>query len=349
MGRKEKTIVVFCPNWVGDVVMATPAFSSIRRTYPEAQIVGVIRPYARGVIEDGPWFDSILDCNDKRADGFFRLIGALRRLQPDTAILFRHSFRSALIARLGKAAKIYGYRRDGRSLLLSDGPAPERNGSGFLPRATMDSYLDLCRFLKLKTDEESIPRLYFSGEGAEAGNKLLRKYGIDSGDMVIGINPGAKFGSSKCWPPEYFAQLCELIQKQWKCKILLFAGPGEDEIARTIVEQSPATIINTGPDRVDLALLKPLINRCNLLITNDTGPRHYGVAFSVPVVVIMGPTNPVYTASNLDKSVVLRKEMDCSPCHKRTCPYGHHNCMKMITPDEVLQAGIQLLEEVQNS
>ncbi|UCE72002.1 MAG: hypothetical protein JSU99_01460, partial [Nitrospiraceae bacterium] len=115
------------------------------------------------------------------------------------------------------------------------------------------------------------------------------------------------------------------------------------------VEQSPATIINTGPDRVDLALLKPLINRCNLLITNDTGPRHYGVAFSVPVVVIMGPTNPVYTASNLDKSVVLRKEMDCSPCHKRTCPHGHHNCMKMITPDEVLQAGIQLLEEVQNS
>jgi heptosyltransferase-2 len=349
MKIKQKTLVVFCPNWVGDVVMATPALSCIRHSYPEAQIIGVIRRYARGVIEDGPWFDSIFDFDDKKADGFFKLVKALRKLQPDIAILLRNSFRSALIARLGKAAKIYGYRRDGRSFLLSDGPKPERSSNGFLPLPTVDSYMDLCRFLKLKTDDKSLPHLYFSSKLAEAGNKLLKKYGITPGDMVIGINPGAKFGSSKCWPPEYFAQLAELLETQWKCKIILFAGPGEEEIACTITEKSTASIINTGPDKVDLALLKPLIKRCNLLITNDTGTRHYGVAFDIPLVVIMGPTNPVYTASNLEKSFVLRKDMDCSPCHKRTCPYGHHNCMKMIMPEEALQASIQLLKEVEKA
>ncbi|MHC5172345.1 MAG: glycosyltransferase family 9 protein [Planctomycetota bacterium] len=74
---------------------------------------------------------------------------------------------------------------------------------------------------------------------------------------------------------------------------------------------------------MDLALLKPLIKRCDVLITNDTGPRHYAVAFNVPVVAIMGPTDPRYTAANLEKTVVIRQELECSPCHKKVCPIDH--------------------------
>ncbi len=178
--------------------------------------------------------------------------------------------------------------------------------------------------------------------------RLLERYGISPADTVIGLNPGAKFGSSKCWPPEYFARLAELMSELWNCKLLLFIGPGEETIGNTIVEQSTAKIINTGPDKVDLALLKPLIHRCRLLFSNDTGPRHYAVAFNIPVVVIMGPTDPRYTQANLEKTIVLRRESECSPCHLKECTLDH-SCMTEISPEAVLQAGKQLLQEQLNS
>ena len=166
----------------------------------------------------------------------------------------------------------------------------------------------------------------------------------DAGDKVIGLNPGASFGSSKCWPAQNFARTAELFEEKTGARILLFAGPGEDEIVKAILSKTSAKIINTAPDRVDLELLKPLVKRCNLFVTNDTGPRHYAVAFDVPAVVIMGPTDPRYTSSNLDKTIVIRVDLDCSPCHKKTCP-ADHRCMTQITPEMVLEAGEKLLSE----
>ena len=346
MGTLPQKVIVFCPNWVGDVVMSTPALTCLRENYPESTFICVIRKYVRSVIEDGPWFDEILDENDKSRTGFIKLVMKIHKIKPDMVILLRNSFRSALIARLGGAKNIYGYRRDGRSLLLKDGPAPDRNKDGYAPVPMARYYLELCRFLKLRMPENTRPVLHFSPMIYEKGSRLLARYGITPNDMVIGLNPGAKFGSSKCWPPGYFARLAELFEKHFGCKILLFVGPGEEEIARSLMDSCKASIINTGPDRVDLSLLKPLIKRCNLLVTNDTGPRHYAVSFDIPTIVLMGPTNPLFTASHLEKTVVLRHELDCAPCHEKKCPHTHHNCMKMISPDDVLQASVNLLTEL---
>jgi heptosyltransferase-2 len=178
----------------------------------------------------------------------------------------------------------------------------------------------------------------------EKGRQLLERYCISPDDTVIGMNPGAQFGSSKCWPPEHFARLAELLSQHWNCKILLFVGPGETDIGNKIVQLSRVKILNTGPDKVDLALLKPLIQRCRLLVTNDTGPRHYAVAFDIPVVVIMGPTDPRYTQMNVEKTMVLRRETECSPCHLKKCKQDHR-CMTEISPEAVLQAGKQLLHK----
>ena len=111
-----QTILVACPNWVGDVVMATPTFECIRQNYPTARIIGLIRKYAGGVVEDGPWFNDLIEMNDKTLRGLFKASQRLRRLAPDLAFVLPHSFRSALIARLGGVKEIYGYRRNGRSL-----------------------------------------------------------------------------------------------------------------------------------------------------------------------------------------------------------------------------------------
>ncbi len=324
--------------------MATPVFDCFRNNFPDSRIVAGIRPYAKGIIEDGPWFDHMMECKDKGFSGLRRTAEAVRAVRPDAAILLPNSVRSFLSVRLGGVKQIYGFKRNLRGIFLTDGPRPLPMGRGFRPIPMIDYYLEICRHLGLKIGEDPKPRLFISSGLQQRGDRLLRDYGIQPQDRVIGLNPGASFGSSKCWPPEYFARLAELIEQRLPCKMMLFGGPGEEPIAEAIVAKSRAKIINTAPDRIDLSHLKPLIRRCDLLVTNDTGPRHYAVAFGVPVVVLMGPTNPLYTASNLDYTRVVRKDLDCAPCHKKTCPTDHR-CMKDILPEDVLEECVNLLEE----
>ena len=336
-----KTLAVRCPNWVGDIVMATPVFECLRRNLPQARIVGVIKNSARGIVQDGPWFDDLVDGNDKTWAGFRQMREQLRAVAPDAAILLTNSLRSALTMRLSGVRQIYGYRRQGRGVLLTGGPTASHNGT-ITPIPMGQYYLEICRWLGLDVPAQPRPTLFIGEELRQRGDALLAQYGIEEKDFVIGLNPGASFGSSKCWPAEYFAETAELCQDRFGAKVILFCGPGEEAIAQAILEQSKARIIDTRTGGFDLEVLKPLVKRCNLFITNDTGPRHYAVAFDVPIVVIMGPTDPRYTDDNTERTIVVRKELDCSPCHKKVCR-RQHECMSEIRPAEVLAAAERLL------
>lgn len=324
--------------------MATPTFACLRSGFPEAAIIGLIRPYARGVVEGGAWFDRLVEMRDKEVSGFWQLVSTLRRLSPDLAVILPSSPRSALVARLGGARKVYGYRRSGRSALLTGGPLPRGGPEGILPVPMVDYYLEICRWLGLPMPANARPQLFIAEALQRKADRLLERYGILPETMVIGINPGAKFGSSKCWPPENFARLAELAADRWPCRLMLFTGPGEEELGRRILSLSRAPIIDTASDRVDLSLLKPLVRRCQLLVTNDTGPRHYAVAFKVPVVVIMGPTDPRYTDAHLERTVIVRQPLDCAPCHRKSCPEDHR-CMRSVTPEMVLGGCERALEK----
>lgn len=350
-----KTLAVRCPNWVGDIVMATPVFACLRANLPQARIVGVLKKSAQGILRDSPWFDEFVDLGDKSWPAFRDMRARLHDLGPDAAILLSNSLRSALTMRLSGVRTLYGYRREWRSGLLAGGPKPMRNGHGIVPVPMQDYYLDICRWLGLEVPARTRPRLFVGEALRRRGEALLDTYGVAPTDRLVGLNPGASFGASKCWPAEYFARLAHRCRHELNAKVIVFSGPGEDEIVQAIVETAGTDLIDTRPDRVDLELLKPLVQRCDLMITNDTGPRHYAVAFEVPTVVIMGPTDPRYTDANLDGTVVVRKDLDCSPCHQKTCP-REHECMRQIEPAEVfdaagglLQTSTRVREEIRNS
>jgi heptosyltransferase-2 len=316
--------------------MATPVFECLRQNFPEAKITALVRPYAKGILEDSPWFDNIIDCQDKTLSGIKKIRRELKALNVQAGLLLTNTTHSFITLKVAGVPQIYGYKRNLRKHFLTGGPSPEMEENHFKPLPMQQYYLELCHYLGLTLPKAPRAKLYLSDERHAMGTNLLSNYGIREGDTVIGINPGASFGSSKCWPAEYFARLCELLQSRFRCKLLLLVGPGEDEIASKIESESAATIINTAKDHIDLATLKPIVQRCALLITNDTGPRHYAVAFDVPNIVLMGPTNSLYTATNLELTRVLQKDLPCVPCHKKTCPLGHHACMKEITPETVL-------------
>jgi heptosyltransferase-2 len=338
-----ETLAVRCPNWVGDIVMATPVFDCLRRNLPQTRVVAVLKRGTQGIVKDSPWFDGIVEGNDKVWADFRRMRQQLRTWSPQAAVLLTNSLRSALTLRLAGVRTLYGYRRQWRDLLLAGGPTPLRNGHGVVPIPMTQYYLEICRWLGFDAPEQPKPRLYIGEALHRRGQALLQKYGIGDKDWLIGINPGASFGSSKCWPAEYFGELAALCRQKLNAKVILFGGPGEEAILRAILDQAKADLIDTRPDGIDLELLKPMVKRCDLFITNDTGPRHYAVAFDVPTVVLMGPTDPRYTSANLERTVVVRKDLDCAPCHKKACPRGHE-CMRDIRPAEVLAAAKRLLD-----
>jgi heptosyltransferase-2 len=315
--------------------MATPVIQCLKENLPETRLILCVRPYARGILADNPNVDAIVDCDDKSFSGLRKLRRAMEHYRPDAGLLLTNTTSSFLAFKMAGISQIYGYKRNLRKHFLSGGPIPQILGGKVVPEPMQDYYLKLCEFLGLVLPNNPRPRLFVSNELQQHGDDLLKNFGIKSTDFLIGISPGGSFGSSKCWPSKYFARLCDLLQKKYACKILLLVGPGEESIAHNIVSESSASIISTAEKTLNLEELKPTIKRCDILITNDIGPRHYAAAFDIPSIVLMGPTNPVYTSRNTENAVVLRKEMSCSPCHKKTCPLGHHACMQEIVPDLV--------------
>ena len=110
--KTAKTILIRCPNWVGDIVMATPLFECFRNNFPNATMIAAVRPYASGIIEDSPWFDHIVGCKDKGFSNFFETVHRIRKFHPDAAVLLPNSARSFLSVRMGGAKYIYGYKRN---------------------------------------------------------------------------------------------------------------------------------------------------------------------------------------------------------------------------------------------
>jgi heptosyltransferase-2 len=160
--------------------------------------------------------------------------------------------------------------------------------------------------------------------------------------MLIGIAPGAGYGPSKLYPIERYAKVLNRLVEAHECRILIINSPKEADLAQALSSQLRRPAIRLDDQRVDLNVLKSLVKRLSLLITNDTGPRHIAVAFDKPVVVVFGPTSTAYTDVNLERQVIVRQEVECSPCQLKVCPTDHR-CMTRLEPEKVYQAAETLI------
>lgn len=344
-------IAVFLPNWVGDVVMTTPAVRALRRRFADARLIGVLRPYVAGVLGGGDWFDRLLPLDPKSwKDGMMAAARQLRRERIDLAVLFPNSFRSAAVAWLGGCKRVVGYGRYGRSALLTDALAPERNPDGQLRVSpVVDAYNRLVEHVGCPRPGYDL-ELFTTAADESGADAVWARAGFDDRPEVVLLNPGAAFGAAKHWPTEHFVRLAADLVQRRGCGVLVLCGPSERVLAREIARASDRPEVHSLGDLADeanlplsLGLTKACVRRGDLLITTDSGPRHFAHAFDRPVVSLFGPTHIGWTETYHPRAVHLQKPVPCGPCQQRLCPLGHHQCMKELLPAEVLLAAESLL------
>ena len=352
-----KKILIVQPNWVGDAVMATPALRALRQQFPSAHIAYLMRRYVKPLYTGMPWADQLITyrtgkTKKKAGKGLFDLGRRLRSAKFDLAILFPNSFQAALICKMANIPRVVGYERDGRGFLLSDKLLPQKEKGKFIPTPIVKYYMGLAQYLGSAQRELNM-QLFVTGPEQRLAAEVLTHSGLDcnihrpasaGGPPLILLNPGAQFGAAKCWLPENFAALADRLMDELNAHVLISASPRERPIVDAILRSMKRVPIDLLAKGSTLGALKEIVRRCDLMVTNDTGPRHMAAAFDVPVVTIFGPTHPEWTEIYFPKERKVAVKVFCGPCQKKTCPLDHR-CMTRVTPAMVFETAVSLLPQ----
>lgn len=280
-------ILVVCPSWVGDTVMATPVFRALRAARPDARIVAVMRPGLDALLAGAPWIDERIVFDMRGLLGPVRAARRLAATGADAALLLPNSFRTGLAVRLSRIPVRVGYDRDGRGRLLTHRLAPARVEG---PTPAIGSYARLAAFA-LGTDAID-PRieLAVTDEEEAAADRILD--GLDAPFVLL--NPGAN-RPPKRWPAERFARVADLLHEKRGLLAAVTGAPAEHELIDAVLAAARHPIVDLARRGIGLGSLKAVTRRAAIMITNDTGPRHVAAALGTPIVSLFGPTDHRWT------------------------------------------------------
>ena len=325
-------IVVRMPNWLGDLVMSTPVLKVLRKRYPEAHITAMCQASVADVLIANPHTDEVWSYDKPRGMGEKRkIIKEIKKRKFDIGVLLTNSISSAWWFFRGNVKKRIGFANDFRSILLTDAVA--------FPKDRKSQHLVLTYLsLLVEQAQEQAPELFVSEEEKESAKKILQDHGLQEGQKIIGISPGAAFGTAKRWFPDRFREVAKKFAEQDNVKVVCFGHKSEVDLAKTICQSSE--IINLV-GKTSLRQLLALISVCDVFLANDSGPMHIAAALGTPLVAIFGPTDAKISRPYKHGEVVY-KDVSCAPCHKRTCS-SDHRCMREISVDEIYQKLKRLL------
>ena len=179
--------------------------------------------------------------------------------------------------------------------------------------------------------------LHVTAAEAAQAERVGHNLGLRTDGRVVALNSTGAYGAAKLWPAEHCAALARQIAGQLDHDVLVLCGPGERDAARQIaaLADSPRVFSLAAQD-VSLGLTKGCLARCRMMVSTDSGPRHVAAALGKPVITLLGPTLPDWIENPTVRGRLLRTELECLGCGKRTCPAGHHRCMRDLLPERVL-------------
>ena len=301
-------ILIELPSWLGDAVMVTPAIENLVKYLGDVEITFLGSLISIDTLKNHPKAikSYVTDKN------IFQLYKTLKDLDDfDIFVSFRGSLRATII-----------------KLCVSSKNKYQFNKKKYKKGHQVEKYNDFINdSLKINT----------------IASKLIlhvEKESINKKNRLLGINPGATYGSSKRWYPKKFADVATSLSSQYD--IVIFGGPGEREIAKDIEQYLIKNGVSNYQNLAAKITIKELVSKIaslDLFITGDSGPMHLAAACQIPTVAIFGPTKDVETSQWMnDKDSIVKKNLECQPCMKRVCPLKHHNCMKLVKVSDVLRA-----------
>ena len=305
-------ILVELPTWLGDAVMVTPALENIISFHKDSEVVLIGSSTSIEIFKNHPHVSQIRVL-DKKYLSLFNLARKLGKF--DKFFSFRNSLRSNVL-----------------KLFISSGFKYQYKKSNFQNCHQVEKYNNFIN--------KSLNTEFSAGELTIYSDNLLKEISNEKikKQPMLGINPGASYGNAKRWYPEEFANVAVDLSNQYD--ITIIGGPNEKEIAmdieKLLVKKNVKNYQNlTG--MTNISELVHSISNFDLFITGDSGSMHIAACCKVPTVSIFGPTRSAETSQwKNEKSIILKKNLDCQPCMKRICPLKHHNCMKLIKAKDVL-------------
>ena len=337
---EKKRILIVAVNWMGDLIFMTPAIRAIRRAYPDSFITCLAPSRGLDLLQSHPYLNEVIPLKESRGlFGLFLWWPVIRRLRAgrfDTAFLFHRSFTRTVVVWAAGIPERIGYRIKKRGWLLTKAVDPP------LP----DSVHKVVWFLKI-LEGAGIPSDGFHydvgilSKDHQAAQEILKGWGISPEDRLVALHAGANW-RLKRWPAKNFAQLGDGLTEHYGAKVVFIGDKGDLPLVEKIVGQMRTRpLIAVG--RTTFRELGALLTKTRLLVSNDSGPLHLGLAVGTPVVALFGPTDPKLTGPLDDsKAVTLFGSIGCPvPCYQLQCPVNL--CMHQISVEQVLMAAGRFL------
>ena len=335
-----KKILVRATNWLGDAVMSLPALRALRQRFPDAEIAILAKPWVADLYHRESFCDRMIPYTSRTLGQKWAAGRALARENFDCAILLQNAFEAAAVAYLAGIPERIGYARDGRSLLLTRAiPVPRK---GEIPRHERFYYLELLHRAGILDTLPENDRIRLDGAPQARAAGLARFDQLGMGETVVGMSPGAAYGTAKRWLPERFAEAAAKVAGELGASVAIFGSKEERELCDTIAAAIPGRVHNFAGETT-LAEYIDLAAACRVYLTNDSGGMHVASALGVPTVAIFGATDDVATGPTGPLARVVRETVECSPCLKRECPIDHR-CMTRVPAARVAKVALDLLK-----
>lgn len=320
------------PAWVGDTVLAQPLLRRLHQRHPGAAIDALAPPWTAPVLERMPEVREVVLGPFRHGElglrARYRLARSLKTQAYDQAIVLPNSLKSALIPLLAGIPLRTGFVGEMRRGILNDARALDRQRYPLMVERF--ALLAEPRHAPL---ERPLPRPVLSVGAEQRAETLARLCLAPAGPLAV-LCPGAEYGPAKRWPAEYYAALAgrlgDLGYTAWA-----LGSPKDAEAGAEIERLTAGRCLNLC-GRTSLADAIDLISGAALVVTNDSGLMHVAAALDRPMLALYGSSSPGFTPPLSERAQVLKLDLPCSPCFQRECPLGHFDCMRRLTPEQVL-------------
>ncbi len=334
-----RKILVQLWGGIGDMIWLTPSLVALRKKFPESEITVISQETTPlDVIKDSGIVNKCFSLNAQGVLEKLKLLKEIIGIKPDIAISNSASpcFTSSFISFLSGAKIRIGQNRKGRGLLNTINVSLCNNIH------EVEANSKIFSSIGVPTDSKEL-FMYISKQDKAFANKWIHSHKIKDKDFLIGIHPGPKRKYAKRWDIDKFVELCKLLKKEEKSKIIIFGGPDENDLVQYICSRVNGIFSYVGSSNLNQTAA--IISKCCLFIGNDSGLTHIASAVEIPVISIFGPTVFWQVKPYGEKHITIRKDLPCSPCYKVGKPIRCKTleCLKQITVNEVFEKANQFI------